>query len=208
MPKITELLYLERNTYIPLPPIAEEEQHVSGAHAGSTNHYLRVSESEVLQQSRPPPLDWRGFDPSQETEFRGLVQATYVASLDMPELEGVRSIDDIIESHRATGRFVPAYWQLGQVPGYPHLAVVLLLSAIPERDVWEVVYLGLTPAARGCGLGRVAIAHALELARSHVSRLELAVDIRNHPATRLYESTGFTIFDRRSVHLAVFPENA
>lgn len=82
-----------------------------------------------------------------------------------------------------------------------------MLSEVPDRDVWEVVYLGLTPAARGRGLGRQAIAHALELARPHASRLELAVDIRNRPATRLYNATGFAVFDRRSVHLAVYPEN-
>ena len=120
----------------------------------------------------------------------------------MPELEGVRSLDDIIEGHRATGRFVPDRWRLGQVPGEPGHAVVLLLSDIPDRDVWEVVYLGLTPPARGRGLGRAAIQHALDLARPHASRLELAVDIRNRPATRLYESVGFVPFDRRSVHLA------
>jgi ribosomal protein S18 acetylase RimI-like enzyme len=125
----------------------------------------------------------------------------------MPELEGVRSLDDIIEGHRSTGRFVPDRWRLGQVPGEPDMAVVLLLSEVPDRDVWEVVYLGLTVSARGHGLGLAAIAHALELARPHVSRLELAVDIRNLPALRLYQSAGFVSFDRRSVHLVVFPQS-
>src|SRR5208337_2696888 len=116
----------------------------------------------------------------------------YTSSLDMPELEGVRSLADIIEGHRSTGRFVPERWRLGQVPGDPDRAVVLL---------------GLTVSARGCGLGLAAIAHALDLARPHVSRLELAVDTRNLPALRLYESAGFVSFDRRSVHLVVFPES-
>jgi GNAT superfamily N-acetyltransferase len=124
----------------------------------------------------------------------------------MPELEGVRSLDDIIESHRATGRFIPGRWQLGYVAGEPESAVVLLLSEIPDRDAWEVVYLGLTPSARGRGIGRAAIEYALDLARPHVPRLELAVDDRNHPATRLYQAAGFVLFDRRSVHLVVFPE--
>ena len=92
----------------------------------------------------PPRLRWRSFEPAHEAEFRALLQATYASSLDMPELEGVRSLDDIIEGHRATGRFVPDRWRLGQVPGEPEAAVVLLLSDIPDRDVWEVVYLGLT----------------------------------------------------------------
>ena len=142
-----------------------------------------------------------------KSSFAPCGRSSYTSSLDMPELEGVRSLDDIIEGHRATGRFVPDRWRLGQVPGEPDTAVVLLLSEVPDRDVWEVVYLGLTVSARGRGLGLAAIAHALDLARPHVSRLELAVDVRNLPAFRLYESAGFVSFDRRSVHLVVFPES-
>jgi GNAT superfamily N-acetyltransferase len=181
MPRVTELLYLERETKDPLLP--------------------RPGET-------PPPLEWCSFDPAHEIEFRALLQATYIASLDMPEVEGVRSLDDIIQGHQSTGRFVPHRWQLGRVPEEPESAAVLLLSDIPDRDVWEVVYLGLTPSARGRGLGRAAIARALDLAHVHASRLELAVDTRNHPATHLYNSAGFVPFDRRSVHLVVFPENA
>jgi len=188
MPRITELLYLERDTQRPLPR--------------SLSHDPRA-EPEAI----PPRLVWRSFNTARETEFRALLEATYTSSLDMPELEGVRSLDDIIEGHRSTGRFVPERWRLGQVPGEPDRAVVLLLSEVPDRDVWEVVYLGLTVSARGRGLGFAAIAHALDLARPHVSRLELAVDMRNLPALRLYESAGFVSFDRRSVHLVVFPES-
>ncbi len=79
---------------------------------------------------------------------------------------------------------------------------MLLLSEIPDRDAWEVAYLGLTPPARGRGLGRAVLAHALDLAAAHVPRLELAVDVRNHPANRLYQAARFLPFDRRSVHLA------
>jgi GNAT superfamily N-acetyltransferase len=185
MPRVTELLYLERDTKIPLPPPAQSPETPAGS---------------------LPQLKWRSFNPAHEAEFRTILQATYTSSLDMPELEGVRSLDDVIEGHRATGRFVPERWRLGQIPGEPAAAVVLLLAEVPDRDVWEVVYLGLTQAARGRGLGRAAIQQALDLARPHVSRLELAVDLRNHPATRLYEASGFVPFDRRSVHLAVFPE--
>ena len=188
MPRVTELLYLERDTHRPFPESVSLDP---------------LSESEAI----PTRLIWHPFNAARETEFRALLQATYTSSLDMPELEGVRSLDDIIEGHRSTGRFVPDRWRLGQVPGEPDTAVVLLLSEVPDRDVWEVVYLGLTVSARGRGLGLAAIAHALDLARPHVSRLELAVDIRNLPASRLYESAGFVSFDRRSVHLVVFPES-
>ena len=178
MRRVTELLYLERETRIPLRPPGGK---------------------------KPPALNWQPFRWDREAEFRAFLKATYSSSLDMPELEGVRSLDDVIAGHRATGQFLPERWQLARVPGEPDAAAILLLAEIPDRDVWEVAYLGLTPPARGRGLGHAAIAHALELARPHTSHLELAVDARNHPAIRLYRSTGFVPFDRRSVYLVVFP---
>ena len=116
-------------------------------------------------------------------------------------------LDDIMESHQAAGRFNAERWRLGYIPGKPEAASVLLMAEVPGRDVWEVVYLGLTPAARGRGLGRAVLTHALELAGRHVSRLELAVDCRNTPATRLYHSTGFLVRDRRAVHLAILDQS-
>ncbi len=89
------------------------------------------------------------------------------------------------------------------MPGEPAAAGVVLLNEVAGRAAWEISYLGLTPAARGRGLGRATLAHALDLTRPHVGRLELAVDARNHPADRLYRATGFQPYDRRAVHLAV-----
>jgi ribosomal protein S18 acetylase RimI-like enzyme len=171
LPRVTELAYLERDT----TPLA-------------------------LDASRPRFL-WRGYDEAPGDEFRAVLQATYEGSLDMPELEGLRSLDDIILGHRAAGRFDPSRWRLGHLEGEPEAAAILLLTAAPGREAWEVAYLGLTPAARGRHLGRSALAHALDLARPHVGRLELAVDARNVPAIRLYRSAGFLPFDRRAVHL-------
>jgi ribosomal protein S18 acetylase RimI-like enzyme len=176
---VTDLIYLERPTADPL-------------------------------EVRPgtPALSWRSYAPEDEAGFRAALQATYIDSLDMPELEGIRSLDDIMASHRTGGRFDPSRWRVGAVPGEPDAGAVLLLSALPDHDAGEVAYLGLTPAARGRGLGRAALAHALNLARRHAPRIELAVDLRNEPATRLYRAAGFSPFDRRAVHLASFPETA
>jgi ribosomal protein S18 acetylase RimI-like enzyme len=177
MPRITELVYLERSTRVPLPVRPEV-----------------------------PALVWEGFGPTTEADFRAVLQATYCGSLDMPELEGIRSLDDILASHRAGGRFAAGRWQVGHVRSEPASAAVLLLSQIPDRDAWEVAYLGLTPSARGRGLGRAVLAHALAMAAPYVPRLELAVDVRNHPATRLYRAAEFTPFDQRAVHLASLAE--
>jgi ribosomal protein S18 acetylase RimI-like enzyme len=174
LPRVTELLYQERST---TPPIAVEP--------------------------RVPALAWRGYEPASEPEFREILEASYVGSRDMPELEGMRSLDDILSSHRAGGRFEPSRWCIARLSNEPAAAAVVLMSQLPDRDAWEVAYLGLTPPARGRGLGRAALAHAVALAQPHTPRLELAVDSRNIPALRLYRSVGFTVFDRRSVHLAM-----
>ena len=116
LPRITTLDYLERDTSAPIEgPIPRVE------------------------------FAWRPFAPETEAEFRDVLQATYAGSLDMPELEGVRSLDDVIAGHRAAGRFDPARWLVGQTPGEPDASAVVLLSEIPDRDAWEVAYLGLTP---------------------------------------------------------------
>jgi ribosomal protein S18 acetylase RimI-like enzyme len=180
MPHITELVYLERDTSTPLPP-------AKGAG----------------RESPGRGFQWQPYSPEIEAEFHAVLQATYVGSLDMPELEGARGLDDILTGYRSAGRFLPQRWQLGRIAGEPEAAAVLLLAELPGRDAWEVIYLGLTPAARGRGLGRALLQHALELARDHVPVIELAVDRRNTPAVRLYRAAGFTVRDRRTVYLAI-----
>jgi len=206
MPRVTELLYLERETSIPLPATAAPSVRRSGRIVE-----LAPAWSGSLAESYPCPstgFEWRPFEAALESEFRSVLQATYAGSLDMPELEGARALDDILESHRAAGRFVAERWRLGRILDKPEAAAVLLMAEVPGRNVWEIIYLGLTPAARGRGLGRAVIQHALELARDRAPWLELAVDLRNTPALRLYEAAGFVARDRRTVHLVIFPTTA
>ncbi len=174
MPRVTQLIYMARTTATPLPV---------------------------------PPLIprflWKSFGPETEADFRFVLNKTYDGSLDMPELEGVRSLDDVIAAHKAGGCFDPNHWLVGTLENDPESAAVILLIDQPDRGLWEIAYLGLSPKARGRGLGRVALAHALEIAHPHSPRLILAVDARNKPAFRLYRKAGFLPFDRRGVHLRV-----
>jgi ribosomal protein S18 acetylase RimI-like enzyme len=192
MPYVTELLYLERETATSLPFISARKSLGAG-------HLAAAANGPGAEAS----LEWRSFGLALESEFRSVLLATYVGSLDMPELDGARSLEDILEGHRASGRFLAERWWLGRIPGEPAAAAILLMAEVPGRDAWEVVYLGLTPAARGRGLGHATLSHALELARPHVARIELAVDVRNRPAVRLYQAARFVVRDRRAVHLAI-----
>ncbi len=180
LPRVTDLLYLSRET-APLLP----------------------------KPDRPLLCDfeWRPFEASIEDRFRAAMQASYEGSLDMPELEGARGLDEIIEGHQAAGLFVADRWRLGWLPDEPTAQAVLLMTAVPARDAWEVVYLGLSPAARGRGLGRAAMDYALRFAREHTPVLELAVDLRNTPAVRLYQSTGFVPCHQRTIHLTLLGTN-
>ncbi len=180
LPHVTDLLYMTRSLLEPLP---------------------------LGPGSYPPRWTWRAFGTETKVEFAEVLQQTYSGSLDMPELEGVRGLEDILASHQAGGRFDPNCWHLGRLANDPAAAAVLLLAPGIEPNAWEVSYLGLTPAARGRGLGREALAHALELTRPHAQRLELAVDIRNRPAEQLYRRAGFRPFDRRGVHVTVLQED-
>jgi mycothiol synthase len=199
LPRVTEMLYLERSTSTALDSDPTSSSQENRAGRGVTADAARAASSV---QS---PFIWQPFGETPEPEFRKTLQATYTGSLDMPELEGARSLDEILEGYKAVGCFAPQRWRLGQIPDDPGAGAVLLLAEIPGRNVWEVLYLGLTPPARRRGLGRVVVEHALELARAHVPWLELAVDVRNTPARRLYDSAGFTAFERRAVHLKVLP---
>jgi ribosomal protein S18 acetylase RimI-like enzyme len=177
MPRVTDLLYLAR------------------ASAGS---------SETILRPGVPPLVWSTYAAETDKLFRRMLDATYEGSMDMPELEGARSLDDVLASHSESGHFQPELWQIGQVPGEAEATAVLLMINRPDRNALEIAYLGLTPSARGRGLGRAAVAFALQLAHRRCGRVELAVDERNLPARRLYSATGFQPFDRRAVHLVTF----
>ena len=79
----------------------------------------------------------------------------------------------------------------GAVLGY------LLLSCLPPEG--EVYRLGVLPAARRRGIGRLLLERGLSAWReAGVSRLFLDVRAGNAPAISLYSALGFTVCGRRA----------
>jgi ribosomal protein S18 acetylase RimI-like enzyme len=71
----------------------------------------------------------------------------------------------------------------------------------------EVVYMGVTPEARGQGVGDTLLARAAdECARRRAAVLTLAVDSHNHPALDLYQRWAFVETARRRAWIATRPE--
>ncbi|GAB4192068.1 MAG: hypothetical protein Kow00105_06110 [Phycisphaeraceae bacterium] len=130
------------------------------------------------------------WDESRRDLFARSIEASYIDTQDCPGLVGIRQIDDIIAGHMAVGRFDPALWTTWYADDEP--AGVLLLNPMAERRELELVYLGLSPAFRGQGLGKALMYFALSRAKQlGFTGIHLAVDDANTPALRLYQHIGF-----------------
>jgi mycothiol synthase len=151
----------------------------------------------------PSSLDYRPYDSKEPSAFHQTLLRTYEGTSDCPEINGVRSVEEVITGHSAQGRFDPSRWWLalegGQAVG------VLLVTEMPDSGDWDLSYLGVVPAARRRGFGREMVLKALvEAKAAGIRRVTLSVDNRNNPALQLYRGFGFVPFDRREVYLAIW----
>ena len=189
-----ELIYMRR-------PFVRADAEIG--HTNAWPEGVRVCSLEELVRS--------GVSPERVEELlRQTLQDSYIDTLDCPELCGLRSVDDVLDSHKAVGVYDPSIWWLAMEGDRP--VGCLLLSVCPEHDSVELVYLGLSPRARGRGLGAALMSMGLSrIAQVHLSEesaegrpwvkgtggLTCAVDTRNVPAMRLYRRLGFVRFGLR-----------
>jgi GNAT superfamily N-acetyltransferase len=175
----------------------------------TTLAYLR-QELASLPEREPAALRFEPCTADNAELFAATLLRTYEGTQDCPELNGVRTIEEILAGHRAQGVFAPERWWLvtersAEGDGCVHRPVgVLLVNALAEDSGWEIIYMGVIPEARGRGLGRQLTEHALHTAAAHgVAHVDLCVDRRNLFARRVYEALGFTPFAERDVFLAL-----
>ena len=132
--------------------------------------------------------------------FEQTLLRSYEGTLDCPEVNGVRTIGEIIAGHQSQGLHDPGRWWLASVATAP--VGVLLATAMPHGEGWDLAYLGLVPEARRHGYGREMTLKALCEARAaDALQMTLSVDVRNRPAWQLYRSVGFEPVDERAVFL-------
>jgi len=157
----------------------------------------KLVQMERDENSRPlalPPFQSGalGFKHHHEISTRDwhtILEATYCETLDIPELNGVRSIEHTLEGYASTQPSVPRTWWVIQDDC---VNIGCLLLTPNEDQQCELTYLGLAPSSRGKGHSRVIMDYLEGWATSHgIQRMTLAVDIRNTPAIRLYRSRGF-----------------
>jgi RimJ/RimL family protein N-acetyltransferase len=145
------------------------------------------------------------FEPYGDRDHRRLaklVENTYENTRDLPMLNGVRNIDDVLDGYRQTGVFCADRWLFAK-DGRKDVGCILMTDH-PDEDQWELIYMGITPSGRGRGWGLEITRYGQWLAaQSGRKRIVLAVDAANQPALDVYTAAGFAIWGRRSVFLKV-----
>ena len=149
-------------------------------------------------------LEFLPIKPGDERRFADLVEATYEGTLDCPAVNGLRSMEDVLLGYRATGKYDPAGWLFVRRKG--ETLGCLIVCDHPQHETYELIYMGLTPAARRQGVGVAVVRLALWLAaQARRSRLVLAVNAANEPALKMYAAAGFRAWDSKSVFIRVMP---
>jgi len=164
-------------------------------------HYLRHDLQGPASIS--PNLAAQTYSPANRSLFHDVLLRTYEGTLDCPELNGLRTIEEIIDGHQAQGEFRPERWWL--VSDGPKPVGVVLATAIAEGQSWDLSYVGVVPEARGRAWGRKLTQLAIGAARTAgVGQITVAVDTRNRPAWNLYVALGFEPTGEREVFLNFF----
>jgi mycothiol synthase len=163
--------------------------------------YADVAPRSARNREATAECEFLGHADEDPEQLASLIEATYAGTLDCPALDGIRSNNDVLAGYRVQGEYLPQHWYRAMMPnpnGRP--SGVLILSSHASTGNWELVYMGVVPAARGQGFGRRIVEFALDAAaRGGAERLVLAVDAENHPAVDTYRAAGFVEWDRRIV---------
>lgn len=156
-----------------------------------------VAEASVLGAH-----DAAAIPPELHKELERLLEESYIDTLDCPGLAGMRAISDVLDGHFAVG-LRQRLWYFARHEGRA-LGVCLLNGPAVRSGVSvgdggsagdgaELVYLGLSPQARGKGIARALLMHGMHACSAARFRtISLAVDSRNGPARKLYDALGFT----------------
>lgn len=131
--------------------------------------------------------------------FQHILMDTFEATQDAPELNGLRSAEEIIAGHVGASPDLSRWW-LAHWKGRPAGVLILADGIVPELH--DLAYFGVIPALRGHGIGRAIFTFSLEYsAKSGASGMTLLVDDRNQPAIRLYEDASFRTTSVRDVFI-------
>lgn len=181
---------------------------LAGMTLAATLAYLRLDLTGPAPAPGPAPaaLSWRNGADFDDAQLSAVIRASYVQSLDCPQILGVRRGEDVLAGHRANGTYRRECWWLARVD-QRDAGCILVNDSLPPGG-GEVAYLGVAAEFRRRGLGRALLEKAVVQARQRgLGYLALAVDERNDPAVALYRGAGFFLTHRREVWVKLPAKN-
>jgi len=135
------------------------------------------------------PLQLHPYEEMPWDPWCRLVEQTYVGTLDVPILNGVRSIENTLRGYAVGIPNDQRHWWSIHLDSVP--IGCLMLTPVFEHDC-ELTYLGLIPEARGHRYSPEILDFVSRWMMEHrKQRIVLAVDELNAPAIHLYGNFGF-----------------
>ena len=113
--------------------------------------YLVSPNSEFPTAPSVTSLEFETYSPANHQRLARIVEATYQQTLDCPQLDGIRDVEDVLAGYRASGVFDASRWLIVRHDGAD--VGCLLLGDFPENDNLELVYMGVTPSREGMAGG-------------------------------------------------------
>ncbi|MCE9603552.1 MAG: GNAT family N-acetyltransferase [Planctomycetia bacterium] len=148
------------------------------------------------------PIVFEAFvdNETERTRMAGIVERSYVDTLDCPALNGLRTGREMLDEYEVAGVGGSRLWRFVVNDGRD--VGCLILAEHAEQDQVELVYMGLVPEARGRAWGAVVARESLRIAASiGRARVVLAVDSTNLPAAEAYERVGFLPWEKRTAFI-------
>lgn len=162
----------------------------------------RQHSSPVVES--PQNATWVEYGDATHELFKTVIAQTYQGSLDCPELENIRDMEEVVRSHKASGEYDKKLWKVLLVEDQP--VGVLILSPLRNSDSMELTYMGVCQNNRGQKYGRFLLAEAMRCVNQvGFAGLTLAVDERNLPAYHLYTQFGLVELFRKTVMISTAP---
>jgi ribosomal protein S18 acetylase RimI-like enzyme len=142
-------------------------------------------------------LSFAVYQPAEDRErLASLLAATFVDSLDVPELNDQLAPPELIEAFATCSPSTSQWWWIAN-DGSRDVGCVLLADHGTEVGC-EITYLGLIPDARGRGWGRELVYQAQQTTvRLNRQHLLVSIDAANERATRMFQHAGFSTCDNR-----------
>jgi len=156
-----------------------------------------LTDAAILERSPEPgscpptgSLQAIPCDPEHDSaKLIDLIGRINEGTLDCPELDVLRTPDDLLAAHRSHSLEGRARWWRFEDAGND--VGIMLGTTAEDADAWEILFFGVVPEQRGHGRGRMLLGQFLANAAGETALVRAGMDVRNAFVESVYEKCGF-----------------